>query len=41
MGQRILVFEKNTNFVRELETGFGRLDAEIEIANDADAAGCA
>jgi hypothetical protein len=38
MGQRILVFEKNTNFVRELETGFGRLDAQIEVANDADAA---
>jgi hypothetical protein len=38
MSQRILVFEKNTNFVRELETGFGRLDAEVEVANDADAA---
>jgi chromosome segregation ATPase len=32
------VFEKNTNFVRELETGFGRLDAHVEVANDADRA---
>jgi chromosome segregation ATPase len=38
MSQRILVFEKNTTFVRELETGFGRLDAEVEVANDADTA---
>jgi hypothetical protein len=37
MAQRVLVFEKDTNFVRELENGFGRVGAEIEVVRDADA----
>jgi chromosome segregation ATPase len=38
MGQRVLVFEKNTNFLQELESGFGRLGVEVEVANDVEAA---
>ncbi len=36
MVQRILVFEKNTDFLRELETGFGRYGAQVEVFHDAD-----
>ena len=34
MAQRILVFEKDTNFLRELETGFQRYGAEVEVVRD-------
>src|SRR4051812_31775448 len=38
MGQRILVFEKNTNFVRELESGFGRVGGQVRVVTDVDQA---
>jgi chromosome segregation ATPase len=38
MSQRILVFEKNANFLRDLETGFGRMGQETEVGGDVDAA---
>lgn len=38
MAQRVLVFEKDANFVRELEEGFRRVGAEVELVRDADAA---
>src|SRR5688500_1912042 len=38
MAQRILVFENDTNFLRELETGFGKYGATIEVVQDPDAA---
>lgn len=38
MGQRILVFEKNTDFVQELVSGFARLGGEVEIARDVESA---
>jgi hypothetical protein len=38
MGQHVLVFEKNTNFLQELENGFGRLGVQVEVANDVEAA---
>ena len=38
MGQRILVFEKDTNFVRELESGFGRVGGQVQVVNDVDQA---
>ena len=38
MAQRVLVFDRDTNFVRELSEGFGRVGAEVEVARDADAA---
>lgn len=38
MSQRVLVFEKNTNFLQELEEGFGRFGVEVEVANDVEAA---
>lgn len=37
MAQRILVLEKDTTFLRELEVGFSRYDAEIEVVPDGDA----
>src|SRR4051794_12540276 len=37
MAQRILVFEKDTNFLKELETGFSRYGAQLEIVKDPDA----
>jgi chromosome segregation ATPase len=38
MSQRILVFEKNTNFLRELETGFARFGQQVEVGSDVEAA---
>jgi chromosome segregation ATPase len=38
MSQRILVFEKNANFLRDLETGFGRMGQETEVGSDVEAA---
>ncbi len=38
MSQRILVFEKNTNFLRELETGFARFGQQVEVGGDVEAA---
>jgi chromosome segregation ATPase len=38
MSQRILVFEKNTNFLRELEAGFGRFGQQTEVGGDVEAA---
>ena len=37
LAQRILVFETDPNFLRELETGFGRYGAEDEVIHDPDA----
>jgi chromosome segregation ATPase/DNA-binding response OmpR family regulator len=36
MAQRILVFEKDTNFLRELQTGFERYGASVEVVQDPD-----
>ncbi|MDB4987823.1 MAG: Phosphate regulon transcriptional regulatory protein PhoB [Myxococcaceae bacterium] len=40
MAQRVLVFEKDTNFVRELQEGFGGVSPaiDVEVVRDADAA---
>jgi chromosome segregation ATPase len=38
MSQRILVFEKNTNFLRDLEAGFGRMGQQTESGGDIEAA---
>jgi chromosome segregation ATPase len=38
MAQRVLVFEKDTNFVRELEEGFGRVGIAVEVVRDPDLA---
>jgi|GEM_PF-3743703 len=37
MAQRILVLEKDTNFLRELESGFSRYGAAVEVVQDGDA----
>lgn len=37
MAQRILVFEKNSDFIDELNSGFGRFGAELDIVTDPDA----
>lgn len=37
MGQRILVFENNADFVQQLQAGFGKLGAEVDVAETADA----
>ena len=37
MAQRILVFENDTNFLRELETGFGKYGATVEVVQDPEA----
>ncbi len=38
MAQRVIVFEKDASFVRELEEGFGRLGLTVETSRDAEAA---
>ncbi len=38
MAQRVIVFEKDASFVRELEQGFAQLDLKVETMRDADAA---
>src|ERR1700712_2803478 len=38
MAQRVLVFEKDTNFVRELQDGFGAEGIEVEVVRDPDPA---
>ncbi|MFT3921966.1 MAG: hypothetical protein QM778_05480 [Myxococcales bacterium] len=37
MAQRILVLEKDTNFLRELESGFSQYGAAVEVVQDGDA----
>jgi hypothetical protein len=34
MGQRILVFEKNPDFIKELERGFAQLGADVGVVSD-------
>jgi len=36
--QRVLVFEQDASFVRELQEGFGRVGGEVEVVRDADSA---
>ncbi|MET0286276.1 MAG: hypothetical protein ABW352_17485, partial [Polyangiales bacterium] len=38
MAQRVIVFEKDASFVRELEEGFGRLGLKVETMRDAESA---
>ncbi|MDB4977025.1 MAG: Phosphate regulon transcriptional regulatory protein PhoB [Myxococcaceae bacterium] len=38
MAQRVLVFEKDTDFVRELQNGFGAAGVEVEVVRDPDLA---
>lgn len=37
MAQRVLLFERDTDFVRALTDEFGRVGAEVEVVQDADA----
>ncbi len=36
MAQRILVFESNSDFVSELQAGFGKYGAELDVVHSAD-----
>jgi chromosome segregation ATPase len=38
MAQRVIVFEKDASFVRELEEGFGRMGLTVETSRDPEAA---